>query len=79
MPTTAWSGVGTSTGTRTYPDISRREGVTVTSIECDNSYRYAHKKLQARNIEVEPVGTRATRQVHWPNATSIAPVEGAAL
>ncbi len=53
---TGSSGAGTSTVTRTFQNIFRREGVTAAIIEGDSYHRYDRKAMKAKAAEAEQAG-----------------------
>lgn len=53
---TGSSGAGTSTVTRTFSNIFRREGVKAAIIEGDSFHRYDRKEMKARAVEAEKAG-----------------------
>ncbi|MFN3630134.1 MAG: phosphoribulokinase [Casimicrobiaceae bacterium] len=55
---TGSSGAGTSTVTRTFQNIFRREGVTAAIIEGDSFHRFDRKAMRARMAEEEAKGNR---------------------
>ena len=55
---TGSSGAGTSTVTRTFQNIFRREGVTAAIIEGDSFHRYERKEMKVRQTEAEAAGNK---------------------
>ena len=55
---TGSSGAGTSSVTRTFENIFRREGVKAAIIEGDSMHRYDRKEMRARQAEAEQDGNR---------------------
>jgi phosphoribulokinase len=55
---TGSSGAGTSSVTRTFQNIFRRESVTAAVIEGDSFHRYDRKEMRARQAEAEKAGNR---------------------
>ncbi|PKO70653.1 MAG: phosphoribulokinase [Betaproteobacteria bacterium HGW-Betaproteobacteria-16] len=55
---TGSSGAGTSTVTRTFENIFRREGVTAAVIEGDSFHRYDRKQMKLKAAEAEAEGNR---------------------
>jgi phosphoribulokinase len=55
---TGSSGAGTSTVTRTFQNIFRREGVTAAIIEGDSFHRYERKEMKLRQAEAEASGNK---------------------
>ena len=55
---TGSSGAGTSSVTRTFENIFRREGVTAAVIEGDSFHRYDRKEMKARQAEAERNGNK---------------------
>ena len=55
---TGSSGAGTSTVTRTFQNIFRREGVTAAIIEGDSFHRYDRKEMKIRQAEAEATGNK---------------------
>ncbi|MCX7742296.1 MAG: phosphoribulokinase, partial [Tepidimonas sp.] len=55
---TGSSGAGTSTVTRTFQNIFRREGVKAAIIEGDSFHRYDRKEMRQRMAEEEARGNR---------------------
>ena len=53
---TGSSGAGTSTVTRTFSNIFRREGVKAAIIEGDSFHRYDRKEMKTRGAEAEKAG-----------------------
>ena len=53
---TGSSGAGTSTVTRTFSNIFRRENVKAALIEGDSFHRYDRKEMKARQLEAEKSG-----------------------
>jgi len=53
---TGSSGAGTSTVTRTFSNIFRRENVTAAIIEGDSFHRYDRKEMKVRQAEAEKTG-----------------------
>jgi phosphoribulokinase len=53
---TGSSGAGTSSVTRTFENIFRREGVSAAVIEGDSFHRYDRKEMRARQAEAEKNG-----------------------
>jgi phosphoribulokinase len=53
---TGSSGAGTSSVTRTFENIFRREGVRAAVIEGDSFHRYDRKEMRARQAEAEKAG-----------------------
>jgi len=53
---TGSSGAGTSTVTRTFSNIFRREGVRAAIIEGDSYHRYDRKEMKAKAAEAESAG-----------------------
>ena len=53
---TGSSGAGTSTVTRTFQNIFRREGVSAAIIEGDSFHRYDRKEMKLRMAEAEKAG-----------------------
>ena len=53
---TGSSGAGTSTVTRTFSNIFRREGVKAAIIEGDSFHRYNRKEMKERASEAERNG-----------------------
>ncbi len=55
---TGSSGAGTSTVTRTFQNIFRREGITAAIIEGDSFHRYDRQEMKQRQAEAERQGNR---------------------
>ncbi len=55
---TGSSGAGTSSVTRTFENIFRREGVKAAVIEGDSFHRYDRKEMRARQAEAEKAGDK---------------------
>ena len=55
---TGSSGAGTSSVTRTFQQIFRREGVDAAIVEGDSFHRYDRKEMRARMAEAERAGNR---------------------
>ena len=55
---TGSSGAGTSSVTRTFEAIFRREGVKAAVIEGDSFHRYDRKEMRARQAEAEKAGNK---------------------
>ncbi len=55
---TGSSGAGTSTVTRTFQNIFRREGVTAAIIEGDSLHRYDRQEMKRRQAEAEQQGNK---------------------
>ncbi|WP_374669623.1 phosphoribulokinase [Ramlibacter sp.] len=55
---TGSSGAGTSTVTRTFQNIFRREGVTAAIVEGDSFHRFDRKAMKQRMAEEEATGNR---------------------
>ncbi|MFA6616414.1 MAG: phosphoribulokinase, partial [Hydrogenophaga sp.] len=55
---TGSSGAGTSTVTRTFQNIFRREGVTAAVIEGDSFHRYDRQEMKQRQQEAERQGNK---------------------
>jgi len=55
---TGSSGAGTSTVTRTFANIFRREGVRAAVIEGDSFHRYDRKDMKIRQAEAEKAGNK---------------------
>jgi phosphoribulokinase len=55
---TGSSGAGTSSVTRTFENIFRREGVQAAVIEGDSFHRYDRKEMRARQAEAEQAGNK---------------------
>lgn len=55
---TGSSGAGTSTVTRTFENIFRREGVTAAVIEGDSFHRYDRKQMKVKAAEAEANGNQ---------------------
>jgi phosphoribulokinase len=55
---TGSSGAGTSSVTRTFENIFRRENVTAAVIEGDSFHRYDRKEMRARMAEAEQAGNK---------------------
>jgi phosphoribulokinase len=55
---TGSSGAGTSSVTRTFEQIFRREGVTAAVIEGDSFHRYDRKEMRERQAEAEKAGDK---------------------
>ena len=55
---TGSSGAGTSSVTRTFENIFRREGVKAAVIEGDSFHRYDRKEMRARQAEAEKAGNK---------------------
>jgi phosphoribulokinase len=55
---TGSSGAGTSSVTRTFENIFRREGVKSAVIEGDSFHRYDRKEMRARQAEAEKAGDK---------------------
>lgn len=55
---TGSSGAGTSTVTRTFSNIFRREGVKAAIIEGDSFHRYNRKEMKERAAEAERLGNK---------------------
>ena len=55
---TGSSGAGTSSVTRTFENIFRREGVTAAVIEGDSFHRYDRLEMRARQAEAEKAGNK---------------------
>ena len=53
---TGSSGAGTSTVTRTFQNIFRREGVTAAIIEGDSFHRYDRQEMKRKQAEAEKQG-----------------------
>lgn len=56
---TGSSGAGTSSVTRTFQNIFRREQVKAAIIEGDSFHRYDRKEMRARQIEADAIGDKA--------------------
>jgi phosphoribulokinase len=61
---TGSSGAGTSSVTRTFENIFRREGVKAAVIEGDSFHRFDRKEMRARQAEAEKAGDR--KYLHDP-------------
>jgi len=57
-PITGSSGTGTSSVTRTFQNIFRREKVKAAIIEGDSFHRYDRKEMRQRQVEAEAAGNR---------------------
>ena len=55
---TGSSGAGTSTVTRTFQNIFRREGITAAIIEGDSFHRYDRQEMKLRQAEAEKQGNK---------------------
>ena len=55
---TGSSGAGTSSVTRTFENIFRRENVSAAVIEGDSFHRYDRKEMRARQVEAEQQGDK---------------------
>jgi phosphoribulokinase len=55
---TGSSGAGTTSVTRTFENIFRREKVTAAVIEGDSFHRYDRKEMRARQVEAEKAGNK---------------------
>ena len=55
---TGSSGAGTSTVTRTFANIFRREGVKAAIIEGDSFHRYDRKEMKRKAAEAEKAGNK---------------------
>ena len=55
---TGSSGAGTSSVTRTFENIFRRENVTAAVIEGDSFHRYDRKEMRTRQAEAEKDGNK---------------------
>ncbi len=55
---TGSSGAGTTSVTRTFQNIFRREGVTAAIVEGDSFHRYDRKEMKARLVEAEKAGDK---------------------
>jgi phosphoribulokinase len=55
---TGSSGAGTSTVTRTFANIFRREGVTAAIIEGDSFHRYDRQEMKRKQTEAEQTGNK---------------------
>ena len=55
---TGSSGAGTSSITRTFENIFRREGVKAAVIEGDSFHRFDRKEMRARQAEAERSGDK---------------------
>jgi phosphoribulokinase len=55
---TGSSGAGTTSVTRTFENIFRREGVTAAVIEGDSFHRYDRQEMKRRQAEAEKAGNR---------------------
>jgi len=55
---TGSSGAGTSTVTRTFSNIFRREGITAAVIEGDSFHRYDRAEMKRRGAEAEKAGNK---------------------
>jgi phosphoribulokinase len=55
---TGSSGAGTSSVTRTFQQIFRREGVAACTVEGDSFHRYDREEMEARQAEAELAGNR---------------------
>ncbi len=55
---TGSSGAGTTSVTRTFENIFRREGVTAAVIEGDSFHRYDRQEMKLRLAEAERDGNR---------------------
>jgi phosphoribulokinase len=55
---TGSSGAGTSSVTRTFENIFRREKVSAAVIEGDSFHRYDRKEMRARQAEAEKAGNK---------------------
>ncbi len=55
---TGSSGAGTTSVTRTFENIFRREGVQAATIEGDSFHRYDRKEMKVRLAEAEKAGNR---------------------
>jgi phosphoribulokinase len=55
---TGSSGAGTTSVTRTFENIFRREGVTAAVIEGDSFHRYDRQEMKSRLVEAEKAGNR---------------------
>ena len=55
---TGSSGAGTTSVTRTFENIFRREGVAAATIEGDSFHRYDRKEMKRRQAEAEKAGNR---------------------
>jgi phosphoribulokinase len=55
---TGSSGAGTTSVTRTFENIFRREKVTAAVIEGDSFHRYDRKEMRARQLEAEKAGNK---------------------
>ncbi len=66
---TGSSGAGTSTVTRTFYNIFRREGVTAAIIEGDSFHRYNRAEMKAKQLEAEKTGN--THFSHFGNDNNL--------
>ena len=66
---TGSSSAGTSTVTRTFSNIFRREGVTAAIIEGDSFHRYNRLEMKAKQIEAEKTGN--THFSHFGNDNNL--------
>ena len=55
---TGSSGAGTSSVTRTFENIFRREKVRAAVVEGDSFHRYDRKEMRARQAQAESAGKR---------------------
>jgi phosphoribulokinase len=55
---TGSSGAGTTSVTRTFENIFRREGITAAVIEGDSFHRFDRKEMRARQLEAEKAGDK---------------------
>ena len=55
---TGSSGAGTTSVTRTFENIFRREGVLAATVEGDSFHRYDRQEMKVRQAEAEKVGNR---------------------
>ncbi len=64
---TGSSGAGTSSVTRTFENIFRREKINAAIIEGDSFHRYDRKEMKTRQAEAEKAGNKnfSEQPVEW--------------
>lgn len=72
---TGSSGAGTTTVTRTFSNIFRREGIKAAVIEGDSFHRYNRKEMRARQAEAEKAGDQ-TFSHFGPDTNLLPELEG---
>ena len=55
---TGSSGAGTTSVTRTFSEIFRREGVKAATIEGDSFHRFDRREMKLRQVEAERQGNK---------------------